>query len=214
MQVEPNGQEPTPSPISNEAGAQGTPAAPEPVVPPEADPVASPAPNTDDPAPADPPADGAPAEPSYEFTPPEGREYDQAFIGNYGDTAKALGLSKEQAEGLLAKIGPILEQSTVDKIALVREQWAEDARKDPEFGGEKFEENAAKALSVVQKHTSPEFVEFLKTTGLANHPDMVRTFYRLHAKLGEDSTFVGGGPASVEVSPSRAMYPSMYDKKD
>jgi len=170
-----NGGTPTDPPAGDPP--QGTP-------PPAGDPPAG------DPPAGDPPkAEGAPE--TYEFKAPEGQEFDGEFLKVYSEAAKELNLTQDKAQGLIDKLGPVIQQRQMAKISEVQQQWMTDSKADKEFGGEKLEENLGIAKGALEKFGTPELKELLNTSGIGNHPEVIRFFYRAGKALVPD-TFVGG----------------------
>lgn len=133
--------------------------------------------------------DGAPEK--YEFKAPEGREYDAEVLKNFSDVAKDLNLTQDAAQKLLDKMAPIVEQRQIQQIEQVRTQWAEAARSDKEFGGEKLSENLAVAKKALDQFGTPELRTLLNESGLGNHPDVIRFMFRAGKAISEDR-YVGG----------------------
>jgi len=151
--------------------------------------------------------EGAPE--SYDFKQTEGQELDEAVLSAYGEAAKELNLSQSEAQKMLETMSPVMAQRQAEQIAAVRESWASDAKSDKEFGGDKLTENLSVAKKAMDAFGTPELTALLNDTGLGNHPEIIRAFYRAGMKISED-TFVGGAsnPAG-EASVAQRMYPSM-----
>lgn len=159
-----------------------------------------------------PPADAPPAD--YEFALPEGLDPSNVKLDDIKAFAKDLGLDpvadKDKAQKILDRV---LQQRTEFETAQqtakdeVTAAWAEAAKADPEIGGDKFEPTLAAARSVIanDKIVSPAFKEFLDTTGLGNHPEMIRVFARLQPLFANDSPVPGGG-GSPKGDPIAGMY--------
>lgn len=133
--------------------------------------------------------EGAPEK--YELKPQEGQEFDGEFLKAYEDVARELNMSNEAAQKILDKVAPVIQQRQMARIEAVRNEWAEAAKVDKEFGGDKLNENLAIAKQGVEKFATPELKEMLNQTGLGNNPEVVRLFYRVGKAISED-TFVGG----------------------
>ena len=133
---------------------------------------------------------GAPEE--YEkFNAPEGQEYDDQFVKAYGDVAKELNLSQEDAQKLLDKVSPVVRERQQAQIDAVKQGWLDNSRGDKEFGGDKLEANLAVAKTALDKFGTPELKQLMNQTGLGNHPELIRFFYRAGKAISED-TYVGG----------------------
>lgn len=133
---------------------------------------------------------GAPEE--YEkFNAPEGQEYDDQFVKAYGDVAKELNLSQKDAQKLLDKVSPVVRERQQAQIDAVKQGWLDNSKGDKEFGGDKLEANLAVAKTALDKFGTPELKQLMNQTGLGNHPELIRFFYRAGKAISED-TYVGG----------------------
>lgn len=171
-------------------------AAPDPNATP--DPNAAPAPNgapdpnaTPDPNAAPDPNKPAGAPEAYDFKPLEGQQFDPEFIKVYSDVAKELDLPQDKAQALIDKISPVLEQRQMAKIEEVRTGWMEASKIDKEFGGDKLEANLGIAKAALDQFGTPELKELLNASGIGNHPEVIRYFYKVGKATSAD-TFVGG----------------------
>lgn len=189
-----------------------------------AEPVAD-APAADAPAPAAvdaPPADApAPVEPAaadkpaadvipekYDLQIPEGVNMDAAGVEAFAEFARDAGLTQDKAGALLAKMAPVMAQRQQQAIEAMHAEWAGQSKSDTEFGGDKLNENLAVAKRAMDKFGTPELTKLLNESGMGNHPEIIRAFYRAGKAISEDR-FVGGGRATAPVDPSKRMYPTM-----
>ena len=141
---------------------------------------------------------GAPEK--YEFTTPEGREYDPGVLNAYSEVAKELNLPQEAAQKMIDKIAPLIEARQIERIESVRTEWAEASKGDQEFGGDKLNENLAVAKKALDKFGSPELRTLLNQSGLGNNPEVIRFMYRAGKSISED-TFVGGSKGNQKNGP-------------
>lgn len=155
---------------------------------------------------ANPPPEKPAVPEQYEFKPPEGMEFDEATIGVYAEAAREAGLSQEAADIVLNKIAPHLAQQQAARLAEARNDWAQQSRADAEFGGEKLDENLAVAKKAVEAFATPELKTLLEQSGLGNHPEIIRLFYRAGRSLSQDG-FVGGKAAQADAQ-------SIFDKSN
>jgi hypothetical protein len=148
-----------------------------------------------------------------EFAIPEGATYDPEIGAEFTAAAKELGLSKDQAQGLVdlgAKMQTQMLAAQAAHIETVSAQWADEARSDKEIGGENFEANLSIAKLALDHVASPALIEQLNTTGLGNHPDMIRALYRMGKLLKEDGQLkVENTPGDSKVSIAQQLYPNM-----
>lgn len=146
---------------------------------------------------------GAPE--SYEFNPPEGREFDADVLGVFSEAAKEANLTQESAQKVLDKIAPALAAKQERMMEAARAEWAETAKADKEFGGDKLAENIAVAKKALEAFGSPELTALLNESGLGNHPEIIRAFYRAGKAISEDG-FVAGGRAAGSGPDARNLY--------
>lgn len=158
-------------------------------------------------------AEQAGAPESYEdFSLPEGLEMDTSALEEASGVFKDLNLSQDQAQKLVdvmaAKVQRDQELADQQHQEMVQ-KWAEDAKQDPDMGGQNWKQTETFALKGMDALATPELRDFLKTTGLGNHPEMIRVFAHI-GKLSSEPGFPGQpGSASKQLSPSRKMYPNM-----
>lgn len=136
---------------------------------------------------------GAPEK--YEFKAHEGYEFDSSVINAYSEVAKELNLSQDAAQKVLDKMAPALQARQAEQINSIRDEWVSLAKSDKEFGGEKMSENLGVARKALDAFGSPELRTLLNESGLGNHPEVIRLFYRAGKAISEDR-FVGGSPAA------------------
>jgi len=133
--------------------------------------------------------EGAPE--AYDFKPPEGQEFDPEFIKTYSEVAKELNLTQDKAQTLIYKIGPVIQSRQQARIEAVQQEWVTTSKTDQEFGGEKLEENLGIAKQALDKFGTSELKELLNTSGIGNHPEVIRFFFRTGKAISPDG-FVGG----------------------
>lgn len=150
---------------------------------------------------------GAPEK--YTFTYPEGKEYDKEVIASFSEACKAADLSQEKAQAFLDTMAPKLAEQQMKQIEQLRTEWADQAANDTEFGGVKLAENLSTAKKALTEFGSRELRDLLNETGLGNHPEVIRFFYRAGKAVAEDS-FVAGNKSDGGVKdPAKILYPDM-----
>jgi hypothetical protein len=156
----------------------------------------------------DPPA--APVVPEkYEFKMPDGMQVDPAAAEQLSGIAKELKLTAEQAQKL-ADVGAAMTQRQVEAHAKTVSEWADSVRSDKEIGGDALTENLVFARKTIDSFGSPELRSLLDSSGLGNHPEMVKLAVRVGKAISEDK-FVAGrvAPSTTGNETIDAMYPSM-----
>lgn len=156
--------------------------------------------------------EGKPKEPagvpeSYDVDVPDGYELDEELLDEVAPLAREAGLSQEQFDKLTAAY-MAHRQREESKLAEIAAGWADAVKKDPELGGEKYEEKLAIAKKVLNLVGTPELAQLLNQRGLGNHPELVRLCYRMGVKIADDSAPGGGPPGggAGEAKPEKILY--------
>lgn len=147
--------------------------------------------------------EGAPE--SYEFKAPEGVTIDNTVIGAFSEVAKELNLPQDQAQKVLDKMAPVIAARQAEQFQAARTEWAEAAKTDKEFGGDKLAENLGTAKKALDALATPELRTLLEESGLGNHPEVIRVFYRAGKAISEDR-FVAGQAGKTNQGDARRLY--------
>lgn len=198
------------APASGAENVQSAPVAPQ-------APTTPTAPETQAPATEQSAAPTAPSIPEkYEFTLAEGYQLDTQALPEFEAAFKDLGLTQEQAQKLVdldAKRTLTAQQNAQEAAVLQRNQqvaaWTEELAKDPEFGGAAFETNVGIAMKAMGQFGTPQFKEFLETSGIGSHPEVVRFFHRVGKELGEGSVHRTTNDIPAERDLASRMYPNL-----
>lgn len=142
----------------------------------------------------------------YDFKPPEGMEFDEETINLYAEAAKEAGLSQEKADIILGKIAPHLAQQQIKAVEKASSEWEAASRADPEFGGDKLNENLSVAAKAIEQFATPELKTLLNESRLGNNPEVIRLFYRVGKAISEDGFVSAAG--APQISDARAFYPN------
>lgn len=161
------------------------------------------------PASADPakPADDKPAgaPDAYTFDAPEGVSLDATVMDAFSAAAKAANLPQDAAQSILASVAPVIAEQQRAAVEAVRTQWADEARADKEFGGDKLPENLAIAQSALRQFGDESLNTFLNESGLGNHPGVIRMLWKVGKAIGEDG-FVKGGASTNQPRSAQQLY--------
>lgn len=104
--------------------------------------------------------------------------------------AKENGLSSESAQKILDERNQAVTDYIDNEKTSFEERksnWVSEIRSDSELGGKKFDQSVTAAKSVLDKFASKEFKKVLDETGLGNHPEVVRIFSRIGARISSDT---------------------------
>lgn len=160
-------------------------------------------------------ADGKPAEGSqpaagkdgksdaavdYKFDAPEGVTLDKKSVDAFTAIAKELKLPAEAAK----KIADVAIQAEVGRAEAFKVQvaeWATQVSKDAELSKPEVQATARKA---VETFGSPELKALLNSTGMGNHPEVVRLMAKVGAAISEDK-LLGKGDSGQPSTKSAAQ---------
>lgn len=168
---------------------------------------------------------GAP-EGDYEFDLPEGVELDKSMLEAFAPVAKELDLSVPGAQKLVEmyveKVQPALAEAFVKGIeadvenqkaqfaADTKAMIAEDAKAADAasrvFDGANLEAVTKTSARALDRFGSPELRTFLDESGLGNHPELVKAFYKIGKAIGEDNDFQKGGHVPQPKSREQKYY--------
>lgn len=146
--------------------------------------------------------DGAKAdEPvAYDFKLPEGVELDGTAADKFKAIAAELKLPADGAQKVVDLYAG-LKQAEAEAFKNQVEAWGEEVKADKEIGGAKLDENLAAARKAVDTFAPPGLKSLLNSTGLGNHPEMVRMFLNIGKQISEDGIVRGN---SAEQKPKDA----------
>lgn len=158
---------------------------------------------------------GKPQEPeAYELTAPEDFPLPAGNLDSFTARARELGLTKEQAEGMLAwhrEFHGDVTKAMQQREAAVLKDWAKEIRGDKEFGGDNWKETLAdsrRALAAFDPDGSLRAL--LRDSKYQNNPTIIRAVARIGRAMKEHD-FVGqnGAGKSRDIPLEERMYPDM-----
>jgi len=137
----------------------------------------------------------------YELKLPEGSILKPEHVEQISAFAKEHKLSQELAQKLLER-----ESGSVSSYAQARQAeidkevsgWLVQVQNDPEYGGEKFKQNAEYARQFVKKYGDEDFWKALDMTGLGNHPALFRFMARAGKAAANDKAVFAGTTTTPE----------------
>ena len=153
---------------------------------------------------------GAP-EKYEDFKLPEGMELDKEALAEFLPLAKDLGLTQEQAQKLIdsyAKQAQKVTEEPGKRFAKLQEDWTKATTGDKEYGGKDFDANLATANAAIKEFGSPELNKVLAWSGLGNHPELVRTFWKIGKAMKEDGVRSGASSDSKPKDVASLLYPN------
>lgn len=142
----------------------------------------------------------------YEFKAPEGAAFDPGIVEAYSGAAKEAGLSQDAAQKVLEKMAPALAARQDAQVKAIHEEWRTASAADAEFGGAKLQENLGVARKAYDTFATPELRTLLDTTGMGNHPEVIRMMYRVGKAISEDKFVAGSAARSGTQNPANVLY--------
>lgn len=125
------------------------------------------------------------------FDVPEGVELDEADLGAFKDILKDESLTKQQLAQKVLDIAVNREKARAEGFVTQVNGWAEAVKADKELG---VPENLAIAKNVIDTFGNDEVRNLLNSTGMGNHPEVVRLCLKIGKAISED-TFTRGKQA-------------------
>jgi len=125
---------------------------------------------------------------------PDGIEIAETDLTEFNTIAKELDLNQDQAQRLVDYQSQRTEaanekQATAlaDAIRKQAEDWTNELKNDPDFGGDNLDKNVGLAVKVTNKFGSPELKAVLDSSGMGNNPELIKMFNKIGKAFAEDS---------------------------
>ena len=138
----------------------------------------------------------------FSFTPPEGIDLDPAAVDGFKEIVRRHGLSGEAAKEV-AEYGAQLFVKQREAIDAQVTKWASETRADPELS-KGFDRNLAMAERALKKFGDDTLITMLRTTGLGNHPAVIKFCWKVGKALGEpkpaEEKDLGTAPVQAETA--------------
>lgn len=145
----------------------------------------------------------------YEFVMPEGYALDEAKATEFEAFARTNKLTNEAANEALKLAVAHVQDLQAKQESAWREQvegWGNEIRADKDLGGDKLDASVAIAQKAVARFGTPELVEFLETSGVGNHPALVRFCYQIGTRISEGGMITGAGAGEGRRSTAEVLY--------
>lgn len=145
------------------------------------------------------------------FTVPEGMTLDNALVEQAMPLFKEAGIDQAQSQkfiDLYATKMQEVEQGKLDTFNQLRQDWVKQAKSDPEYGGDKFDENIGAAKAALDKFGTPELSKLLDDFGVGDHPEMIRFMVSVGRLTQEDTPGNGAKKGAQTKSDTEILYPS------
>jgi hypothetical protein len=127
-------------------------------------------------------------------------ELDTTAVDRFKAVAGELKLPAESAQKVVDLYADI-RKAEAEAFANQVQAWGDEVKADKEIGGDKLAENLAVAKKAVDAFGGDEIRSLLDSTGMGNHPAVVRMMVKIGKAISEDG-FVKGAPKS----PAKSFY--------
>lgn len=149
----------------------------------------------------------------YDFQAPDGEAFDDVVLEAFSDTARKLNLTQDAAQSVIDAMAPVIAERAAERDRATRDAWVEEAKADPDFGGDAFDENLAVAKSALDKVGSPELSRLLAESGLGDNVHVLKLFHKVGSAIAEERFFLPGGGHSAPQTAEEQLYPTMHRQK-
>lgn len=136
---------------------------------------------------------------------------DQSHVDALQSFAKERGLSNDQAQSILDRDAERLAsftKSSIETAKAMGQKWVEEVKADAEIGGQHFQKTVEDAVSVINRFGTPELKKVLNSSGLGNHPEVIRMISRIAKTMGNDQLVVSNMDQALpeKKSPAEILY--------
>jgi len=143
---------------------------------------------------------GVPEKPTdYEFPKREGVEHDPKMVEFGRNVFHQANLSKDQAKIISQAWDGFVEGVVTADLKTKEKSLNEANQKLKADWGPNFDKNMEITKRAFTKFSNQEFTTFLESTGVGNHPVLVKTFYEIGKAMGEDTGISGSLPANAQI---------------
>jgi len=146
-----------------------------------------------------------------EFTVPEGIEINPEVLEEFTPLLKDMGANQDQAQKLVdlqLKLNQRAAEIQAKQWADIQGNWKEAAETDDEFGKGSYDASVVIARKAMRTIGTLALGKALEETGMGNHPEFIRFFYRVGKVIGEDSLSFGGAGKGTPKTAAERMFPN------
>lgn len=157
----------------------------------------------------DDPAAIVPEDGKYDLQLPEGVELDAQLAEAAFPVFKELGITAGQAQKLAEMFTTYRTadaQAAADAWKETRTEWVKTAKADPEYATDGWDNVTVVANRALKQYGTPELAKALRETGMGDHPELIRVFYRVGKAISDDRTDTGQGNRGAELPAEERLY--------
>jgi hypothetical protein len=160
----------------------------------------------------DDPASIVPDDGKYSLTMPEGVQVDQELLDALGPKFAAKKMTNGEAQELadeFIKIQGEREKKRLEDWGNTINGWVDTAKKDPEIGGDKWDDTVRDAQRFADVMGTPALKEYLNASGGGNHPEVIRVFAKAASLIKEDEPpNDNGGGTGRPANAAHTLFPN------
>lgn len=153
----------------------------------------------------------------YELAAPEDFPLPEANLKSFSEACNRLGLTREQAEGMLGwhrEFHNAVTGEAQQNAARVMDDWQREMQADRDFGGARLKATVAearKALAVFDPDGGLRAL--LRESGYQHHPEVIRAVARIGRAMGEHDFIGANGAGKADVPLEERLYRNMETGK-
>lgn len=148
----------------------------------------------------------------YKFAQVDGKDLPAEVTAELSATAKALGLSADQAQKFAEyelKLRTEADAETKTQLSKVQQGWRDTLKADKDIGGTALDANLALSKKALEAFF-PDIAKNQAGFPFLDHPGVVKGLVAIGKKIASDSDFVRSpGSASAAADPAKVLFPGM-----
>lgn len=161
--------------------------------------------------------------PTFEaFTLPEGFQKDDGRLGEFTKELAEFELTAKADHAQVQALGQKFLNQHVAEMQRMHDfyrtafdkqvsDWKDSFQKDPEIGGNRAETSVKAAREFIHTHggteaQQAEFRQLMNTTGVGNHPSLIRILAKANAVLGEGKPLAASKPVPAPQGKAQRRY--------
>lgn len=156
----------------------------------------------------------------YKFDLPEGVSVDEGQLGEirtlFSSLNEGKGIAPKDAQAIVSAHLEAVKKADADYQKAFndqRETWANELKADREMGGDKLEKEVIPAINRAwqQVLSGPEIKElkqWLRSTGMDNHPTLVKSLWKLSQPFNEAKGVVGQPVHGAKATAAEKLFPT------
>lgn len=155
----------------------------------------------------------------YALTLPKDSKLGADVVAKIETLAKAKGWSNERAQEAVEERNAWEAERAQDQSTQIQhlndKVWKEELASDPQYGGQKFEENGHLASKAAERFGGKEFSEQLKAMKLNHQPMLFKFLANVGRAMESDKAILDSkNPGDSSLPLEQRMYPDMYKTKE